>query len=37
MAIHLWQPAAVDVDRVLAEAERFAGPIGSPIRIRLLR
>ncbi|HXM54262.1 MAG TPA: crosslink repair DNA glycosylase YcaQ family protein [Candidatus Dormibacteraeota bacterium] len=36
MAIHLWRPAAVDVDRVLAEAAGFAGPIGAPIRVRRL-
>jgi hypothetical protein len=36
MAIHLWRPDATELDRVLAEAEAFAGPIGAPIRVRRL-
>jgi Winged helix DNA-binding domain len=36
MAIHLWRPDGAELDRVLAEAEGFSGPIGAPIRVRRL-
>jgi hypothetical protein len=37
MAIHLWRRGdPPDLDRIVAEAERFAGPIGRPMRLRLL-
>jgi hypothetical protein len=37
MALHLWSASVTDRDRVLAEAQGFAGPIGRPMRIRWLR
>jgi hypothetical protein len=37
MAIHLWRPDDPDRERIAAEAEGFAGPIGRPMRLRWLR
>jgi hypothetical protein len=37
MAIHLWRPDDPDRERIAADAEGFAGPIGRPMRLRWLR
>ena len=37
LAIHVWRAADPARERIAAEAERFAGPIGRPMRLRWLR
>jgi len=37
MAIHLWRQDDPDRERIAADAEGFAGPIGRPVRLRWLR